>query len=447
MKNSVNTEGIHHDGIENEREVEQSKQPFQLAGIDISAAGPRCKMLLGDLNGDGRAELLLVQPDDRQDVRYIPHQVQCLTAYDLNGSMLWQQGEPSLGAGSQGSDYPAQIYDIDGDGRLEVLCVMNDRFHILDGATGEIKEVHDLPDPHAHDCIIIANLSGGEHASDIILKDRYHRMWALNRRFELLWTHEGNIGHYPWASDLNGDGYDEVMAGYDLLDHRGNVLWSCRDLEDHADCIWVGDVDGDGVPELVIGGSVTVMYDRSGKERWRYEGSIESQHIALGRFRPELPGLQIAGLDRMVREDDGKGLKGKDALFLVDGEGNELWKEERTTSGWLTIAETLSNWRVGAPDYILAYRRGGGVYPALYDGDQNIVAEFRHEGYAVHGDLLGLGTEQVIIYDDELAVIYSSDSADLSLPPSGAPLPHPKRLYNSTLYPGGEVNADLFFGV
>ena len=43
------------------------------------------------------------------------------------------------------------------------------------------------------------------------------------------------------------------------------------------------------------------MYDRYGKELWRYEGSIESQHIALGRFRSDLPGMQIAGLDRLVR--------------------------------------------------------------------------------------------------------------------------------------------------
>lgn len=84
------------------------------------------------------------------------------------------------------------------------------------------------------------------------------------------------------------------------------------------------------------------------------------------------------------------------------------------------------------------------MYPALYDGYQNIVAEFPHEGYAVHGDLLGLGTEQVVIYDDELAVIYSSEEADLSASPSGVPLPHPKRWYNSTLYPGGEINAGLF---
>lgn len=411
-----------------------------LGEIDISAAGPRCKMLLGDLNGDGRMELLLVQPDNRQDVRYIPHQVQCLTAFDLQGNLLWQTGTPDPGAGSQGSDYPAQIYDIDGDDKLEVLCVMDDQFHVIDGVTGEKKESYPLPDPHAHDCIIIANLSGGERATDIILKDRYHKMWALNRNFNLLWTHEGNPGHFPWVYDINRDGKDEVMAGYDLLDSQGRLLWSCKDLDDHADCIWVGDVNGDGEPELVIGGSVTVMYDCAGKELWRHEGSVESQHIALGRFRDDMPGLQIAGLDRLVREDDGKGLKGKDAMFLLDSEGREIWKEDRKTDGWLTIIETLRHWEADGPDYILAYRRGGGIFPTLYDGRMNAVIQFPANGYAVHADLHGRGTEQVIIYNDFTASIYSSQFAKLEEQPSGGrQLPQPKRLYSSTLYPGGEA--------
>ncbi|WP_339257371.1 FG-GAP-like repeat-containing protein [Paenibacillus sp. FSL P2-0136] len=396
-------------------------------------------MLLGDLDGDGRAELLLVQPDNRQDVRYIPHQVQCLTAYNLDGRLLWQTGKPDSNAGSQGSDYPAQIADIDGDGALEVLCVMKDQLHILEGATGKVKAVHPLPAKEAHDCIIIANLSGGSYPSDIILKDRYHQLWALDRDFRLLWTHQGNVGHYPWVYDLDGDGRDEVMAGYDLLDADGNKLWSCHDLDDHADCLWVGDVNGDGLPELVIGGSVTVMYDRNGHELWRYEGSVESQHLALGRFRPDLPGLQIAGLDRMVREDDGKGLRGKDAMFLLDCSGRELWKEERTTDGWLTIVEAVSRFWPGAPDYILAYRRGEAVLPALYNGHMNIVAEFAEQGYAVHGDLLGSGSEQVIIYTDELAAVYAGEALPLQAAHPGQQLPQPKRLYSSTLYPGGEV--------
>lgn len=410
----------------------------RLANIAIRDAGPRCRLLLGDLNGDGRMELLLVQPDNRQDVRYIPHQVQCLTAYDLDGRRLWQTGRPDPAAGKPGSDYPAQIADIDGDGRLEVLCVMDGRLLVLDGADGSVKASSELPDPQAHDCIIIANLSGGEYAADLILKDRYHRMWALDRQFRLLWKHEGNPGHYPWVYDLDGDGRDEVMAGYDLLDHDGRLLWRCRDLTDHADCIWVGDVNGDGEPEIVIGGSVTVMYDRHGRELWRYAGSVESQHIALGRFRPELPGLQVAGLDRLVREDDGKGLVGKDAMFLLDCEGRELWKEDRQTAGWLTIIEPLQRWTADAADYILAYRRGGGIYPSLYDGDMNVAASFDADGYAAHADLTGAGIEQVIIYDDVQAVIYGSRPVDLRAKPGSRPLPQPKRLSASTLYPGGE---------
>ncbi|CAG7627906.1 FG-GAP-like repeat-containing protein [Paenibacillus allorhizosphaerae] len=407
--------------------------------VDIRSAGPRCKMLLGDINGDGRMEIVMVQPDNRKDVRYIPHQVQCVTAYRLDGAMLWQTGKPHPDAGGPGSDYPAQIYDWDGDGALEVLCVMNGRLCVLDGATGKAKSECELPDPEAHDCIVIANLSGSGRPTDLLLKDRYRRMWALDNSFRLLWKHEGNVGHYPWVYDLDGDGRDEVMAGYDLLDHQGRKLWSCSDLDDHADCIWVGDVNGDGAPELVIGGSVTVMYDRHGRELWRYDGSIESQHVALGRFRSDLPGLQIAGLDRIVRGDAGGTRKGKDALFLLDHQGRLVWKEDRTTDGWLTIIETIRGWDAGSLDYILAYRRGGGLFPALYDGYMNAVVTFPEDGYVAHGDLFGTDREQVVIYGNETAAIFGSSAYDLTAASSGKPLPQTKRLYSSTLYPGGEL--------
>ena len=415
-------------------------QPVLLGRIDLGQAGVRSKMLVGDIDGDGRMELVMVQADGGIDDRYVPHQVICVTAYDLDGRMLWQVGKPDEHAGGPGSDYPAQVYDIDGDGYLEVLCVMNDRFLVLDGRSGAVKASHALPDEHAHDCIIICNLRGMPHAQDIILKDRYRRLWALDRDMNLLWKYEGNPGHYPWAYDYDGDGRDEVMAGYDMLDHDGTKLWSCRDLKDHADCIWVGDVDGDpgNGCEIVIGGSVTVMYNAAGDELWRYEGSIESQHIALGRYRDDLPGLQIAGLDRIVRGDGENRLSGKDGIFLLDLCGREVWKEDRHTPGWLTIIETIRNWDEGKLDYILAYRRGGGVMPTIYDGHLNPVAEFPMDGYVVHADLIGSGLEQVIIYNDAEARVYGSKPLDLLRSASGRPLPQPKRLYSSTLYPGGE---------
>ncbi|WP_455072780.1 hypothetical protein [Paenibacillus caseinilyticus] len=120
-------------------------------------------------------------------------------------------------------------------------------------------------------------------------------------------------------------------------------------------------------------------------------------------------------------------------------DGRELWKEDRTTAGWLTIIETLQGWDDTGLDYILAYRRGGGVYPSLYDGHMRVAAEFRTEGYAVHGDLLGTGRAQVIIYDAESAYVYSSRPDPLTPVIPGCPLRQPKRLSHSTLYPGGEI--------
>lgn len=408
------------------------------ASVDISAAG-HGKGLLGDLDGDGRMELVFVRADGDIDDRYVPHQAVCITAYRLSGEMMWQRGKTEGKPGNFGSDFPAQIYDIDGDGKLEVLCVMDRRFLVLDGMTGEVKEDHPLPDEQAHDCIIIANLTGGKRPQDIILKDRYRRLWAMDREWNLLWTFQGNPGHYPWVYDINGDGFDEVMAGYDMLDHNGNILWSCKDLEDHADCIWVGDVNGDGKPEIAVGGSVTCLYDAEGKELWRYDGSIESQHIALGHFLPEEKGLQVAGLDRIRRGDGYKGQwDGKDGLFLIGSDGKEVWKEDRKTKGWLTIAETMRGWGGEDRDLILAYRRGGGVRPTLYDGRGKEAVTFSQDGYVLHGDLFGRGVEDAVVYTDSRAWIYSMHPVDLSQAPSGKPVEQPKRLYSATLYPGGE---------
>jgi len=411
--------------------------------FDIKRAGGG-KGLLGDIDGDGRMELIIVQADHDIDDHYVPHQITCVTAYRLTGELMWQRGKCNAVSGNFGSDFPAQVYDIDGDGKLEILCVMNKKFMVLNGGDGTVKAEYDLPSEYAHDCIIIANLSGNEYPNDIILKDRYHNLWAMNKDLELLWHHEGNVGHYPWCFDINEDGYDEVMAGYDLLDHTGKVIWSCHDLEDHADCIWIGDVNGDGKMEIVVGGSVTCLYRLNGDEIWRYDGSVESQHIALGKFLPDEQGLCVAGLDRIQRGDGYKGQwVGKDGMFLLNCNGEEVWKEDRDTKGWLTIIDTLHNWNGEAQDYILAYRRGGGVMPGLYNRLGEKVISFPRDGYVLHGDLFGRGKEEVLIYSKEKVWIFSGTWYDLSQKSSGIALKQPKRLYSSTLYPGGEYIEDI----
>ncbi len=50
--------------------------------------------------------------------------ISCLTAIDLEGNVLWQLGEPSDKTeelGKVSADMAFQVYDIDGDGRDEVI--------------------------------------------------------------------------------------------------------------------------------------------------------------------------------------------------------------------------------------------------------------------------------------------------------------------------------------
>jgi hypothetical protein len=125
-------------------------------------------------------------------------------------------------------------------------------------------------------------------------------------------------------------------------------------------------------------------------------------------------------------------------MFLLGSDGREIWKEDRKTKGWLTIVDALYNWNGEGKDYILAYRRGGGVNPGLYDGDGNVAVLFPEDGYVLHGDLFGRGLEDVIIYTADTAYVYSGTAYDLQTKASGVPIPQNRRLYTSTLYPGGE---------
>ena len=44
--------------MEDNMEMEDKKEAVLVNTLDISAAGKNCKVLLGDINGDGRMELV-----------------------------------------------------------------------------------------------------------------------------------------------------------------------------------------------------------------------------------------------------------------------------------------------------------------------------------------------------------------------------------------------------
>ena len=67
-----------------------------------------------------------------------------------------------------------------------------------------------------------------------------------------------------------------------------------------------------GQPLVMVGGADTTAYTADGRLVWRFTDTVESQNIAPGKFILGKRGLQIAGLDRIVRVGD----NGKEAFFF-----------------------------------------------------------------------------------------------------------------------------------
>lgn len=183
---------------------------------------------------------------------------------DLNGRLLWGRQMPIR--------FPFPI-DVNGDGRDEVLGILDDeRIVILSSEDGKILRDAPLPtscpfqglrnQPIAPDLFpwVAADLQGTGRKQDFIIKDdRESRggrtLWAYDGSLNPLWTARvgrPRYGHSLAVCDVNGDGRDEVLAGFHLFDADGTLIWKCRETDmnddDHVDEVKLGLFGPNGEP-------------------------------------------------------------------------------------------------------------------------------------------------------------------------------------------------------
>jgi hypothetical protein len=206
----------------------------------------------------------------------------------------------------------------------------------------------------------------------------------------------------------------------------------------HADCIWVGDVDQDSTngAEIAVGGDDVTVYHMDGSLMWRNNQPVEPQNIAIGDFLPDEPGLEIGGQDRIDRSTPGQ-----EAIFVIASDGEMSYY--KTRSGWGSIAYMCHNFDGVGSDHLMIWR--GPDRPALYNGSVEKDFSF-NEGYMMAGDMNGDGRDEVIIFSETSAYIYSYSEIDLSEAAEGCPAPRPqqKRHYCFTRYWGGEYTKENF---
>jgi hypothetical protein len=329
--------------------------PVLVSTINLKTSGGCPGLRLGDLNGDGKMEIVVAQPTDQTTLGdFGPQFAVCVTAYDLKGNQLWQYGKPGP-THTASSDIPIQVYDMDGDGKSEVFVNMSTTtMTVLDGTTGTVVRTITLPQAGANDSIAFANLRGKAWPQDIIVKTRYSQEWAIvgiddttttptTKAGTLLWNHKMlakdsgmsdlGTGHYPLVYDWDGDGKDEVMCGYDFLESDGTRQWTLNTtshpaLTMHADSIATGDMDGNPANgyEIVVNGNVAAAFNwKTGVQLWQDTNTIEAQQLGMGDYRPDLPGLEVVLLDRLRTAAEGF----KSNNVLVDKDDKLLWKENR----------------------------------------------------------------------------------------------------------------------
>ena len=118
-------------------------KPVLWKRINTKGFGAARALRLGDLDGDGRLDFLIVQNMPFFNSNY--NEITCITALDQDGRMLWQSGSPNPDHAWVSYDVAVQIHDLDGDGKNEVVLAQGPWIRVLEGKTGKEKARYPVP--------------------------------------------------------------------------------------------------------------------------------------------------------------------------------------------------------------------------------------------------------------------------------------------------------------
>ncbi|MBE0658025.1 MAG: SUMF1/EgtB/PvdO family nonheme iron enzyme, partial [Bryobacteraceae bacterium] len=216
------------------------------AVFDPSPAQGACSPMFGDLDGDGKLDVLFrcnngIAENTRDPG--LPVELEAFTSY---GKQLWRR--PLIDYDNcygNANNSPVLIYDFNGDGRAEVAARMlvngSIDLAILDGLTGKLlrrtpwpKMATDHSGTSTRVHMSVAYLDGKRPSlitqTGLYENERFHAWDPLTLRqiweFNSYGATNGSGSHHIDIADVDGDGLDEVFDGTTVLNPNGTMKWS-----------------------------------------------------------------------------------------------------------------------------------------------------------------------------------------------------------------------------
>jgi hypothetical protein len=310
---------------------------------------------LKDVDGDGKLDLFRVSNS-------------VLMRFDENNNRKWKSKQLNSAAGDE-SRMP--VMDLDGDGKYECVICMTDKTYCIDAATGNTKWEVTTGATKNHSSLVVGHFGSKSKygvavraGKKVLFYDCYG-----NLKSTCSFSAPSTYGHCMRHADLDGDGYDEVFFALDhkamAVSHDGKILWEDNTQRRHSDWFCSGDVDNDGVIELVYdhdgcgtaAGPIYVVDGMTGEreQSWPYNwpSGSDSHCATLGDFRPDLPGLELARTDKQRR------------IELRDSTGHLLWTKIHPSTSckkgdW--DGDGVLDILVGSPGH------AGGVHFSVWNG-------------------------------------------------------------------------------
>jgi rhamnogalacturonan endolyase len=280
--------------------------PSEWAGADPAAAPDGLVMrieptvktggyisMFGDLDGDGVLDAVLRLDNGITEMSRDPGVPVELEAFTSYGRSLWRRPlvrhDHCFGSAS---NVPVNVYDLDGDGKAEVICRLQEGeevfLAVLDGMTGRVLRktpwramVSDFAKSSTRIHLSVAHLDAGApsivtqtglYENEVI--DAYDAALRPRWKYESFAETNGSGSHHIDIADVDGDGRDEVFNGTMLLNADGTLRWAL--YREHPDIVAVAHIlPGVAerqvyyVVESSVHAGVYVVDASSGKLHWK----------------------------------------------------------------------------------------------------------------------------------------------------------------------------------